>query len=191
MGRLPTGPPVGEVPGLSYCGTRTGVAHRPDAHSLYLETAGELGLVGLALLVAALSLPVAAALRARRSRFASTGLAAIVAWGLASAVDWHWEMVGLTVTALIAGSVGMLAVERARAPRGLTGTPNGVLVVASIALSIAAVWASWATGLFGDRRLSPARTGPPAVQDGRRARPSVLVVRAPTSCSACKRRKRR
>ena len=42
-----------------------------DAHSLYLETLAELGPLGLALLIAALALPIAAAIAARRQRFVS------------------------------------------------------------------------------------------------------------------------
>ena len=34
------------------------------------------------------------------------------AWMAASAFDWHWEVVGVTLTALLAGSAGLLASER-------------------------------------------------------------------------------
>jgi hypothetical protein len=91
-----------------------------DAHSLYLETLGELGLVGLALLVAALATPFAAAgarLRAMRrgegetlAAFAAGGLAFLVALGL----DWMWE---LPVVAVVGMAFLGLLVGRATLPR--------------------------------------------------------------------------
>ena len=91
-----------------------------DAHSLYVETFGELGLVGLTLIVAALLVPLVAAVRGRHSRFVAPACGAYVAWVAASGLDWHWEMVGLTVTALLLGGVGLVAAERGptRAARG-------------------------------------------------------------------------
>lgn len=83
-----------------------------DAHSLYLETLTELGLVGLTLLAAALLALVLGGVRARRSRYVAVGSGAFLAWAASSAFDWHWEMVGVTLTALLAGAAGMLASER-------------------------------------------------------------------------------
>jgi hypothetical protein len=81
--------------------------HRPyngqvmDAHGLYAETLGELGLVGLVLLVLALALPL---VRLRALRKLPLGAGAIAVW-LAflvhAGVDWDWEMSVLPVTALI------------------------------------------------------------------------------------------
>jgi O-Antigen ligase len=75
-----------------------------DAHSLYAETLGELGLMGLGLLVAALGggLVVAASRLRRRSkamRSLTAGFAAaFVAFLFAAAIDWAWE---LTVIAVV------------------------------------------------------------------------------------------
>jgi hypothetical protein len=75
-----------------------------DAHSLYLETLGELGLVGALLLLALFgSGAVAAAARLRRAerddRATIAALAAVfAAFCLAAAIDWMWE---LTVVAMI------------------------------------------------------------------------------------------
>jgi O-antigen ligase len=66
-----------------------------DAHSLYLETMGELGVPGLLLLAIALAVPLGVAARRLRGgeRHAH---AAFLAAGLAllahAAVDWDWEM---------------------------------------------------------------------------------------------------
>ena len=69
-----------------------------DAHSLYLETLTELGLVGLALLVLALAPPLFAA-----SRTTSEALGAYVAFLLHAGADWDWEMPAVTVAGLLCG----------------------------------------------------------------------------------------
>lgn len=81
-----------------------------DAHSLQLETAMELGLTGLALLALAAAAVIAAgmtALRRRPAAVAST-VAALVAWGTTTSVDWIWEMptlalIGLLLSAALLG----------------------------------------------------------------------------------------
>jgi O-antigen ligase/polysaccharide polymerase Wzy-like membrane protein len=66
-----------------------------NAHSLYLEVLGEFGIVGLALLVAAIGLILGAfAYRARgpdRALFAAL-LAAGLVWAIHAGVDWDWQM---------------------------------------------------------------------------------------------------
>jgi hypothetical protein len=69
-----------------------------DAHSLYLETAAELGLVGLlalGLLVAGCGL---AAVRAGPA--AAGSVAALAAYALHAGIDWDWELPALTLVAL-------------------------------------------------------------------------------------------
>lgn len=84
-----------------------------NAHSLELETAAELGLVGVLLLGAFL---VAVGLAARSVLRADAALAAgpaaaLAAWLLHASVDWDWQVPALTaVAALLAG----LLVARAR-----------------------------------------------------------------------------
>jgi O-antigen ligase len=79
-----------------------------DAHSLYLETLGELGVTGLALLVAFFAACLAAAVR-RWHASAGDGRAAIaaftgivVAYLAEAAVDWMWEMTVVSVVAFAA-----------------------------------------------------------------------------------------
>ncbi len=67
-----------------------------DAHSLYLETAAELGLVGLLALAAFLAGIV---LAARRGEPAI--IAALVAFALHAGLDWDWELPALSLTALL------------------------------------------------------------------------------------------
>jgi O-antigen ligase len=122
-----------------------------DAHSLFIETFAELGVIGLALLIATLGTLVVGAMRARRQRFVAVGLGALAAWSAASAFDWHWEMVGVTIVALLAGSVGLLASER-RTSVLVPGLARLAIVVGATALSIGAVWS-----LVGNQALFAAR----------------------------------
>lgn len=94
--------------------------HRPDthvvhdAHSLYLETLDELGIVGLALLlVVVVGILVRVASRARgpdRPVYAAA-FAALLAWAVHAGVDWDWEM---PVATVIFFSLGGLALARDR-----------------------------------------------------------------------------
>lgn len=141
-----------------------------DGHSLYMETFAELGVVGLTLLAAALLVPLVAAARARRSRLVGAAAGAYVAWLAASAFDWHWEMVGLTTTALLAASVGLLSAER----RG--GAPLGEgsrLALAGVTgtLSVLAVWSLVGNqALFAGREAVLRKDWSAAYDDARRAR---------------------
>jgi tetratricopeptide (TPR) repeat protein len=83
-----------------------------DAHSLYLETLAELGLVGFAILVAALlAALVIGVLRVRKSegdgRAATAALlAALTAYLFEAGFDWMWEMTVVSLVAFVC--VGLL-----------------------------------------------------------------------------------
>jgi len=115
---------------------RTWLRHRPfagkvrDAHSLYLETLAELGVVGVALLAVALGTPVVIAVRARRRPGVAGAAGAYVAYLAAAAVDWHWEVPAVTLAALLTGVFILVSARREEggdAPRGLR---SGILAVA-------------------------------------------------------------
>jgi O-Antigen ligase len=74
-----------------------------DAHSLPLETAAELGLVGLALLAALLGAAALGAARAWRADASlAAGLAAALSvWAVHACLDWDWEMPALTLVAVV------------------------------------------------------------------------------------------
>ena len=76
-----------------------------DAHSLYLEVLGELGIVGLLLIVGLVgTLLVGALRRVRVDRTVAGAVAAIVLmWGLRAGLDWDWEMPVVTVWVMLAG----------------------------------------------------------------------------------------
>jgi hypothetical protein len=89
-----------------------------DAHSLYLETLAELGLVGFAALLAFLAgllLCVRRALLADRD--AVVGLVGVLATYLAhAALDWDWEMPAVTLLALAAAAAVVATAGRAAIP---------------------------------------------------------------------------
>jgi O-Antigen ligase len=79
-------------------------AHVRDAHSLYLETAAELGAIGLALLLCALGGPLVAAARTRARPLVATALAAYAVFLVHAGLDWDWEMPVTTVAGLACGA---------------------------------------------------------------------------------------
>lgn len=82
-------------------------AHRPiagkalDAHSLYLQTLGELGAIGLAVLLIGLVAPLAAAVKARHTPFVPIAFGAYVAFLVHGGVDWDWQLTGVGVAGLL------------------------------------------------------------------------------------------
>jgi O-antigen ligase len=81
-----------------------------DAHSLYVEVLGELGVVGLALMLTLVLTLLGGAVvlsvrpRSPRDRAVAGAVAAIVLmWGVRAGLDWDWEMPVVTVWVLIAG----------------------------------------------------------------------------------------
>jgi hypothetical protein len=90
-----------------------------DAHSLYLETLGELGLVGLLLLGAMFAgVGVAATQALRADPVLATGPAAVAAaWAAHAGLDWDWEMPALALVAIaLAGTLlGAAELSRRRA----------------------------------------------------------------------------
>jgi O-antigen ligase len=130
-----------------------------DAHSLYVETLGELGLIGFALLILFLgSGAAAAAFRLRGAgtaeRASIAALAGVLAaYALGAGIDWMWELtvvsvVGIASLALLVGPATMAAPRQAltasdvaedgsrRGARRATSRalPRAVIVVAALGL---------------------------------------------------------
>ena len=74
-----------------------------DAHSLEVEIAAELGLVGLAAFAAMLAGVAAAARTAlRRQRAAAAGwCAALLVWLVHASIDWDWQLPAVTLPAVV------------------------------------------------------------------------------------------
>ncbi|HEX7527007.1 MAG TPA: O-antigen ligase family protein [Gaiellaceae bacterium] len=107
-----------------------------EAHSLYLETLAELGPLGLALLLLALAAGLAGAWRLRREPLGPALLAALITYDLAAAVDFHWELAGVTAPAIaLAASAAVHADDEDRM------VPNRYAVPVLAALTVAGVLA--------------------------------------------------
>lgn len=104
-----------------------------DAHGLYFETLAELGLVGLVLLVAVLLVPAGSAVVVRRMPIVPAAFAAYVAWLAHAGIDWDWELLGVTLAALVVAVALLAAVRREGtqplAPRWLVPGAAMLLVV--------------------------------------------------------------
>jgi O-Antigen ligase/Tetratricopeptide repeat len=107
-----------------------------EAHSLYLETLAELGPIGLALLLLALGAGLAAAWRLRRERLGPALLAALVTYCLAAAVDFHWELAGVTAPAIVLAAAATVHADAAQ-----RGVRKSYVVPAFAALTIAGILA--------------------------------------------------
>jgi O-antigen ligase len=108
-----------------------------DAHSLYLETLAELGPVGLGLLLIALGIVVAMGVRGRREPIVPAALAAFVAYAGHAAVDWDWELTGLTLAAFLAGTVGLISRRRSRVRRPPPPVRIGLAALSAVVVVIA------------------------------------------------------
>jgi hypothetical protein len=130
-----------------------------DAHSLYVETLGELGVVGLLLVGATLLVPAVAAVRARGHPLVPVAFGAYVAYLFHAGIDWDWEMTGITVAALLCGAALLLAAreERERAP--LPSSARAALLALTLA-----VCAFSFVGLLGNTAIASSQH---AIVDGR------------------------
>jgi hypothetical protein len=110
------------------------VAH---AHSLYLEALAELGLPGLALVLAALALAMRAFWRRRTAgcSAATALLVAAAAWSLHAALDWDWQMPAVTIW-LFAAAGAALARERDE-PSSLRPPARAALAFGLMAAAVA------------------------------------------------------
>ncbi len=113
-----------------------------NAHSVYLGTVSDLGLVGLALLVVCvLGLVSAIAVRAvsRRSRkpdraIAAGLLAAAVCWLVHAGIDWDWEIPAITWWVFAAGGLALARGGRSRPGLRAPGRLGRVLIMVAIAV---------------------------------------------------------
>ena len=89
-----------------------------DAHSLYIESLAELGPLGLALVLASLSVPLLA-LRRRATPLVATAAGAYVTALLHTGIDWDWELPAVAVVGLLCGSAVLVGSREEGAVLGL------------------------------------------------------------------------
>jgi hypothetical protein len=81
---------------------RPNVGDAPDAHSLYVETLGELGIVGLALVLTFISTLLLAVVQGRRAarRLHWVAAVSLVMWAAHVGVEWLWEIPAASLAAI-------------------------------------------------------------------------------------------
>ncbi len=140
-----------------------------DAHSLYAETLSEIGSIGLMLLSLTLATPLVAAFVARRSRVVPAAAGAYLAWAAGSAMDWHWEMVGVTLAAFLVGGSALLAAERGRRAPILDAPRLSLLAVSVVLTVFSLVSLVGNQALFAGREALLRRDWDAALDNGHRA----------------------
>ena len=123
-----------------------------DAHSLYLETLGESGPIGLALLGAALLVPLAAAAGSGRDPLVAGAAGAYVAFLVHAAVDFDWELPAVTAAGLAAGAIVLVRAHPVVSlPLGRAARTAGVAAAVSVAgFSILTLVGNRAVAASGD-----------------------------------------
>jgi hypothetical protein len=104
-----------------------------NAHSLYFETLGELGVVGELLLLLVVLTPLAAGVRARHQPLVATAVGGYVVIVAQAGVDTDWESPGVIVPALLLAGAVVAAARGKRLPVGPVG--RGALVVFAIVVA--------------------------------------------------------
>jgi O-antigen ligase len=97
-----------------------------QAHSIELSVLSELGIVGGALLLVALAVPVRSAVRMRTMAVVPALGGAYTAFLLATGLDWTWQLAGVTMAGL-ACAAGLVSSDTADARRPSPATVRSVL----------------------------------------------------------------
>jgi hypothetical protein len=150
-----------------------------NAHSLYLEVLGELGALGLALLLVVLLAVLRAFLAVLRGEDRHLGaalLAAGGAWALHAGVDWDWQLPAVTLWLFALGGLALY-----RGPPRPVAAPRRLLVAAQL-LVLAAVPGAIAVAAGHTDRAADAfarHDCPAVVREGQAAIDTVGVLVAP------------
>ena len=126
-----------------------------DAHSLYIETLGELGVVGFVLLLIMILAVLASLLPVRRGRnraLYAALFATALAWLFHAGVDWDWEMPAVSLPFFALGGAALALHRDSALP---AWTSQGVRVLVALLLIFTAI----APGLVlaSQRQLNDAR----------------------------------
>jgi O-antigen ligase len=120
-----------------------------NAHSLYVETLMELGVVGLLLLGVVIAVPFAAFRAARREPLAAAALCGFAAVCAQAAVDTNWESPALMVAAIFLAGAVIAAGRGQRLPVG--PVVRGAFVAGAVTLAVLA-----GVGLYAFRAIDDA-----------------------------------
>jgi hypothetical protein len=149
-----------------------------NAHSLYAETLGELGLVGITLLLGLIVLILAAGVRGVRRTsgpppaLVAGATAACAAFAVGAGIDWLWQVTVLPVCFLLLGAAVLSPRGRERGrPPGRTGRV-ALVALSIIGLVALAVPLAGATQLRSSQRAAAVNHLDPAL---RRASTSLRV----------------
>jgi O-antigen ligase len=121
-----------------------------DAHSLYLETFAEQGVVGGVLLVSVMLLPLASAWRGPRGVITSAAAGAYVTFLVHAGIDWDWELPAVTCAGFAAGVACLKLSESDPSP--LTTKARLGLVALLVVVALGSLYA-----LAGNWKVSSAR----------------------------------
>ena len=121
-----------------------------DAHSLYLETFAEQGVVGGVLLLSVMLLPLASAWRGPRGVIPSAAAGAYVTFLVHAGIDWDWELPVVMCAGFVAG-VACLKLSESDHPPVATKARLGLLAM----LVVVALGSLFA--LAGNWKVSTAR----------------------------------
>jgi len=156
-----------------------------DAHSLYAEVLGELGIVGLALVVVALAGILGGFFALARGPDRVLGgalLGAGVAWAVHAGVEWHWEMPAVTAWLFGAGGMALarpvVAGRLAQAPRSVVKgyALRAIVVLGCAALMFGPLQVHRSSGPLRDsQRAFAAGDCPRAIDRARRATALVEI----------------
>jgi hypothetical protein len=106
-----------------------------DAHNLYLETLAEVGPFGLALLCAALALPLLIGARVRGQPLAAAAAAAYLALLAHAALDWDWELPAVMLAGLLCAA-GLIVAARSERPPALSSRARAAAIALTLALAV-------------------------------------------------------
>jgi O-Antigen ligase len=127
-----------------------------DVHNLYLQTAAELGIVGLVLLTIALAAPLAVVRSWRKQPILVAGAGAYSAILAHAAVDWDYQLPGVMLLAIVlAGALVTRGGEGAGVFRSRRRTLPIRAVVLTVLFGIAAVAAA---GYIGNSAIAKSDT---------------------------------